>query len=324
MKKLMMVAAATVAAWCSWGAESISVDKVANHYPWDGKVDCVVTLGGTEASCEYKGVFTLSVEKSGETVRRVVTNDLGKVAGTYTNTFDCTELFGAGYYPNGGISVALVKELGGVQLWADGPYFAECNVGATKPEEYGYYFWWGDTVGYKRNSADDGWVSSKDVTTEFSFSSGNCPTYNKTVDQLTSAGYTDSTRNLVAAHDAATAHLGAPWRMPTDVEIAKLANTSYCTRTWTINWKGTGVAGYVVTGVQSGYTDKSIFLPAAGNGYNSGLSDTGSRGCYWCSTASLSNSYEAWGLYFDSFKFGWDKFSYRSDGQSVRPIRSAE
>ena len=40
--------------------------------------------------------------------------------------------------------------LGGVQLWENGPYWAECNVGATKPEEVGYYFWWGDTVGYKR------------------------------------------------------------------------------------------------------------------------------------------------------------------------------
>ena len=44
-------------------------------------------------------------------------------------------------------------ELGGVQLWENGPYWAECNVGATKPEEYGYYFWWGDTVGYARNDS---------------------------------------------------------------------------------------------------------------------------------------------------------------------------
>ena len=47
-------------------------------------------------------------------------------------------------------------KLGGVQLWENGPYWAECNVGATKPEEYGYYFWWGDTVGYARNDSDHG------------------------------------------------------------------------------------------------------------------------------------------------------------------------
>ena len=64
---------------------------------------------------------------------------------------------------------------GGVQLWENGPYWAECNVGATKPEEYGYYFWWGDTVGYKRNASNNGWVSSQSGAS-FSFSSGNCPT----------------------------------------------------------------------------------------------------------------------------------------------------
>lgn len=37
---------------------------------------------------------------------------------------------------------------GGVQLWAGGPYWAECNVGASTPEDYGLYFWWGDTVGH--------------------------------------------------------------------------------------------------------------------------------------------------------------------------------
>jgi len=320
MKKLMMVVAATVAAWSSWGAESISVDEVTNHYPWDGKVDCVVTLGGAEGGYQYKGAFQLSVKKGGETVRRVVTNDLGTADGVYTNTFDCTKLFGEGLYPNGGITVALVKQLGGVQLWADGPYFAEYNVGASKPEEYGYYFWWGDTVGYKRNAADDGWVSSKDGVTSFSFSSGNCPTYNKTLDQLTSAGYIDGTGNLVAAYDAATAQLGAPWRMPTNAEIEKLVDTSYCTRTWTSDWNGTGVAGYVVTGVQSGYTDKSIFLSVAGYGADSSLGATGTLGNYWSSTPYSGNTGSVLILYFYSSYFGRGD-GRRYEGQSVRPVR---
>ena len=37
-----------------------------------------------------------------------------------------------------------------VQLWEGGPYWAETNIDAENPEDYGYYFWWGDTVGYKR------------------------------------------------------------------------------------------------------------------------------------------------------------------------------
>ena len=54
--------------------------------------------------------------------------------------------------PPGCVSI-VDEQLGGVQLWENGPYWAECNVGAAKPEDYGYYFWWGDTVGYTRSGA---------------------------------------------------------------------------------------------------------------------------------------------------------------------------
>ena len=94
---------------------------------------------------------------------------------------------------------------------------------------------------------------------------------------LLSAGYIDSTGNLVATHDAATAHLGSPWRMPTDAEFESLVNN--CTTTWTsIN----GVNGLLVTG-KGDYADRSIFLPAAGNGYDSYLYGAGSGGGY-CSS----------------------------------------
>ncbi len=68
----------------------------------------------------------------------------------------------------------------GVQLWSGGPYFAECNVGATKPEESGYYFWWGDTVGYKRNG--NSWDAVDGSKTGFTFWASYyygsyCPTY---------------------------------------------------------------------------------------------------------------------------------------------------
>lgn len=204
-------------------------------------------------------------------------------------------------------------ELGGVQLWENGPYWAECNVGATKPEEYGYYFWWGDTVGYARNDSDTGWVSSR-TGASFSFSSGNCPTYGKTTAQLQSAGYIDATGNLVAKYDAATAHLGAPWRMPTDAEFAALINN--CTTTWTTR---NGVYGRLVTG-KGAFSTKSIFLPAAGNGRDSYLHSLGLYGDYWSSTPG-SGSYYAWVLYFDSKNFYRDDYGYRHYGVPVRPLR---
>jgi len=214
-----------------------------------------------------------------------------------------------------GVSVEEMIPLGGVQLWEDGPYWAECNVGASKPEEYGHYFWWGDTVGYKLNADNNGWVSVKDGTS-YSFSSDTCPTYYLSNSQLKLEGYIDSTGNLVATHDAATANLGSPWRMPTDAEIDALVNN--CTTTWiTTN----GVTGRLVTG-KGAYSSNSIFLPAAD------FSDSpffyfnrvGSYGYYWSSTPHSDNLNFAWILYFESGKFS-RTYYFRYYGQSVRPLR---
>ena len=58
-----------------------------------------------------------------------------------------------------------------VQLWENGPYWATTNIGAEKPEDYGYYFWWGDTVGYKRQG--NAWVASNGSKLYFSFEGEN-------------------------------------------------------------------------------------------------------------------------------------------------------
>ena len=186
-----------------------------------------------------------------------------------------------------------------MQLWEGGPYWAECNVGASKPEECGLYFWWGDTVGH----AGD-WY----------FDRSHCPIYGKGNAELQSLGYIDSTGNLTAAHDAATAHLGAPWRMPTDAEFFALI--SNCTTTWTSR---NGVNGRLVTG-KGAYASKSIFLPAAGNGYDSSLYYLGLSGNYWSSTPYSVYSYYAWCLGFYSGYF-YRGYSSRYYGQSVRPVR---
>ena len=219
------------------------------------------------------------------------------------------------------------EDLGGVQLWEGGPYWAECNVGASAPEESGYYFWWGDTVGYTRSGGTLGlfglytsvtWVSSTGEQMGSSpFDYESCPTYDKENAELLSAGYIDSTGNLVAAHDAATAHLGAPWRMPTSAEIEALV--SNCTTTWiTTN----GVNGRLVTG-QGAYANRSIFLPAAGYGSGSSFYDPGSQGDAWASTPNSDFSYNAWRLYFNSSNFRQGDYS-RYLGQPVRPVRDPD
>ena len=289
------------------------------RYPWNGLVDITVTLqGAADDVAEYVCMFaaTNSATKAAIPVAHITRSGDDTGSGTvWTRKFiwDVKADVGAVKIDDVALTVDVEVDYGGVQLWENGPYWAECNVGASQPEECGYYFWWGDTVGYKRNASNDGWISVKD-STSFSFSSGNCPTYNKSISQLQSAVYINSTGNLVAAHDAATVHLGAPWRMPTDAEFSALINN--CDTEWTSR---NGVSGRLVKG-RGAYSSKSIFLPAAGLGYYSYLRYLGSYGFYWSSSPNSDDSDFAWGLYFYSGDFNRD-YDYRHYGRSVRPVR---
>jgi hypothetical protein len=159
------------------------------------------------------------------------------------------------------------------------------------------------------------WVSSTGTQMGSSLFTDSCPTMDKGNAALQSAGYIDSTGNLVAAHDAATAHLGAPWRMPTSAEIDALVNN--CTTTWIAT---NGVSGRLVKGIGA-YANRSIFLPAAGDGSGSDLYYPGSHGDFWSSTPDSDISLNAWSLYFYSSNFLRNYYLYRYYGHSVRPVR---
>ena len=291
-------------------APSVTSVTAQQRYPWNGLVDIVVTFNGAQsdvakANCTFAA--TNSATKTALAITHVAQqgNDTGSGT-TWTRRFiwdtnadlgevkiDDVELFA---------DVEVVEESGGsggVQLWEGGPYWATCNVGASKPEEYGLYFWWGDTVGHEGDWYFDYW---------------HCPTVKESESELRSLGYIDSSGNLAPAHDAARAHLGAPWRMPTGAEFDDLI--SKCDSFWTTR---NGVNGRLFTG-KGAYASKSIFLPAAGYGLGSYLNYLGSNGYYWSSTPLSDFTYDAWFLSFLSDNF-CRLGNYRYGGQSVRPVR---
>ena len=168
-----------------------------------------------------------------------------------------------------------------------GTLWACCNVGASKPEEYGNYYAWGET-------------QPKSV-----YDSDNYQLYNS------NTGYVNCGSDIAGtSYDAATANWGAPWRMPSKAQINELLNNT--TSTWTTE---NGVYGRKFTGSNGG----TVFLPASGTRWNSGLDSAGSYGYCWSSTPQ-SFSLNAWGLYFTSgvANLGGDR---RYFGQSVRPVR---
>ena len=222
---------------------------------------------------------------------------------------------------------AFAAEPDAVQLWEGGPYFATCNVGAEKPEESGYYFWWGDTVGYKHDGSK--WVSvdGKGTTIEFSQTDTTANQSSKKDNQgLKDAGFSDdaSTGVLNAAHDAATVHLGAPWRMPTVQELMGLINE--CDRlainTSGAEYKGDGdtFAGWRVTG-RGDYSGNSIFLPAAGYGSESSISSDDT--VYLSSMPFSVTTYNANGISIKSNSFDTN-WPLRYLGNFVRAVRDAK
>lgn len=170
--------------------------------------------------------------------------------------------------------------------------WASCNVGAESPEDYGGYYAWGETK--EKND----------------YSSSTSITYGLSTSELRSQGIIDSDDNLTAAYDAATDNWGSSWRMPTKEEIEELFNK--CSWEWTsVN----GVSGRKVTGPNG----NSIFLPAAGYRYRTGVLSRGSGGHYWSGTLYEDDSSSAYGFCFYSGGRGWNDYG-RNFGLTVRPV----
>ncbi|MBQ3747484.1 MAG: hypothetical protein II863_08760 [Kiritimatiellae bacterium] len=200
----------------------------------------------------------------------------------------------------------------GVQLWEGGPYWATTNIGAEEPWDYGYYFWWGDTVGYKLEG--DAWVASDGSSDSFSFK--DVPTYRKTIADLRNNGWINADYCLTPEHDAAQAHWGEGWRLPTYNEISDL--DSRCTWIWTTT---NGVKGYIVRG-KGDYISKSIFLPAAGHVRETSLTWAGTSGSYWSSYPVTGTTGCARGISISSGEHtAGSANNGRSCGFSVRPVR---
>ena len=163
-----------------------------------------------------------------------------------------------------------------------GTKWATCNVGANSPEEYGYYYAWGET------------------STKSSYTENNSRTSEVNLGEI--AG--------VPGYDPARAAWGSGWRLPTAQELQELVDRCVWERT-----SLDGMAGYKVTGPNG----NSIFLPAAGFRYESSLRYVGEDGRYWSSTPYESNTRYAYGLRFDIGIYDVD-WVLRYGGHSVRPV----
>ncbi len=181
--------------------------------------------------------------------------------------------------------------------------WASCNIGASKPEEYGDYYAWGET----------------EVKSEYS--EGTYKYF-----QLQDSSYVHIGNSICGTqYDVAHVKWGGSWRMPSFEEVRELYKK--CSWEWTTS---NGVTGCIVTGPNG----NSIFLPATGFHLRGSLNYAGSAGFCWSGTLNTFPSSNivpeeyAYAIFFDnsyncSSGYGGrfpDISVFRDAGLPVRPV----
>ena len=170
---------------------------------------------------------------------------------------------------------------------SSGVKWATYNVGATRPEELGNYYAWGE------------------LEPKLSYGEDNSVTYGQNV--------ADISGNV--QYDVATARWGSGWRMPTEADFEELVRECTWKHTMVDDIYGNDIEGQMVTGPNG----KSIFFPYAGymaweypmNPY---------KAYYWTSTPDGSN-------YARTITFDYDAEDYlmlsyyKWYGCSIRPVK---
>lgn len=186
-----------------------------------------------------------------------------------------------------------------------GTLWATCNVGATKPTEYGDLFAWGETS-TKETFTFENYKFFKpkgydiEEITKYNTKSRYVTVDNKTV--------------LDSQDDAVVVNWCGSWRMPTEEEMQELVDG--CEWKWADNYEGSGVAGQIG---KSKHNDNTIFFPAAGYGVADGREYKDRYGRSFSSSLSSGYPFSACSLCFHS---GDIRICYeiRSLGCSVRAV----
>ena len=214
---------------------------------------------------------------------------------------------------DGTVGTAVDLGLPSGTLWADH------NIGATNPEDYGDYYSWGETATKE----------TYDWSTYFDTNDGG--------QKFGKYNNDDGKTELETSDDVASQTWGGKWQMPTRAMIEELK--SQCYWVWTTTYNGKSVNGYIVykaktdadkgakvtsgSSPSSDYdvaTDPHLFLPAAGFRQGSELSNEGLNGYYWSRSLDPFDSKNAYNLYFYSGGVLGYCTSSRDCGFAVRPV----
>ena len=184
-----------------------------------------------------------------------------------------------------------------------GNLWSATNLGAFKPEQGGYYYQWGDTIGWTKEQVGNPKQFASDWS-DYKFGSS---------DNFTKYNTSDNKLQLDLEDDAVNVAFGSNWRIPTADDLQELYDNTK--KEWiSID----GMDGYKLTSSNGNY----IFLPAAGSCKDHSLSLYKIVGFIWSSSlfnnVNMSNTYVCY--FEDGFLQNRMDF-YRNNGFPVRGIK---
>ena len=317
------------------GAGQADISAKAGNFNASCKVTVTVTLKGIQLQKEVSicrgetATLTATLEPSDATAditwessdETVVTVSEGELTGVGVGTATVTAKAGS---IKAECAVTILPPKGAVDLGIemtreDGTtyklYWAECNLGAEKPEDYGDYYAWGETA----PKSDYSWETYKWCNGASNKLTKYCLKAN--TDCWDGEGSPDGKTVLDPEDDAAHVQLGGKWRIPTMKEMeALLALKS----TEDYTWEEFGeVAGVRITRKSTGAV---LLLPAAGYRDNTSVLSAKLACQYWSSTGFLGGAYmgpyDATVLFFRKGATIGSGTAYdpRNRGFSIRPV----
>lgn len=138
--------------------------------------------------------------------------------------------------------------------------WADKNLGATAPTDYGDYFAWGE------------------LSTKTTYNRSTYKWWNETERSMTNG----EVRELTWDDDVAHKRLGGKWRLPTKAEVKELLEGCFIDKT-----TSDGIVGFLFT---SRFNGRKIFIPAAGYFKDDTLSGKGAACYYWTSQVDLDET----------------------------------
>jgi len=196
-----------------------------------------------------------------------------------------------------------------------GNKWANINLGAAVPTDFGAYYAWGE----RYPKVTFWWDTYKwgDSVTEkvTKYCHSTWP------ERWAGAGEVDNIKLLEATDDAAIACWGTGWTMPSKEDCEELAKS--CKWTWYDDYEDTGVSGFLVEGAGA-----SIFLPAGGFVYDFGCPTQGNlHGYYWTTSLDSNPTNARTFEFYDGIYNGvgnTDGSLSRLNGALIRPVWRAK